>query len=229
MGVKCYQTLYLRPLCISDGPQLLLFGLRRTAGDVQPLLDQCWVNVADGGPTLIQQGFHVLYWPVHTIDYPLYVHNVFFSPCRVVHCEAVDSCICFTRKIQHGGDWERSRPQGPKNVHNFLMNVRPLSWACGHGTEMLLILKKNYFWLDYPPICSDMTVQRNVPRFCTRSICGWNLFQPLGLFQPLTLVYSLYTLQSGHRDKVINYSGSLLVLSLFTEYGFVGSAYLYLH
>ena len=26
-----------------------------------------------------------------------------------------------------------------------------------------------------------MTVQRNVPRFCTRSICGWNLFQPLGL------------------------------------------------
>ena len=28
---------------------------------------------------------------------------------------------------------------------------------------------------------SDMTVQRNVPRFCTRSIRGWNLFQPLGL------------------------------------------------
>ena len=26
-----------------------------------------------------------------------------------------------------------------------------------------------------------MTVQRNVPRFCTRSICGWSLFQPLGL------------------------------------------------
>ena len=26
-----------------------------------------------------------------------------------------------------------------------------------------------------------MTVQRNVPRFCTGSICGWNLFQPLGL------------------------------------------------
>ena len=62
--------------------------------------------------------------------------------CRVVLSEAVDGCIFFTQKIQHGGDWERSRPQGPKNVHNFLMTVRPLSWACGHGTELLLILKK---------------------------------------------------------------------------------------
>ena len=26
-----------------------------------------------------------------------------------------------------------------------------------------------------------MTVQRNDPRFCTGSICGWNLFHPLGL------------------------------------------------
>ena len=89
--------------------------------------------------------------------------------CRVVLYEAVDGRICFTRKIQHGGDWERSRPQRPKNVHNFLMTVRPLSWACGHGTEMLLILKKNYFWPDSSPIFSDITVQRNVPRFCTRS------------------------------------------------------------
>ena len=70
------------------------------------------------------------------------------SLCRVVHSEAVDECICFTRKFQHGGDWERSRPQGPKNVHNFLITVRPLSWACGHGTEMLLILKKQFStWL----------------------------------------------------------------------------------
>ena len=66
----------------------------------------------------------------------------------------------------------------PKNFHNFLMTVRPLSWACGHGTEMLLILKQIFLtWLF--PIFSDMTVQRHVPRFCTRSICGWNLFQPL--------------------------------------------------
>ena len=27
----------------------------------------------------------------------------------------------------------------------------------------------------------NMSVQINVPRFCTGSICGWNLFQPLGL------------------------------------------------
>ena len=30
-------------------------------------------------------------------------------------------------KYKKGGDGERSRPQGPKNVHNFLMTVRPLS------------------------------------------------------------------------------------------------------
>ena len=28
-----------------------------------------------------------------------------------------------------------------------------------------------------------MTVKINVPRFCTLSICGWNLFQPLGLYR----------------------------------------------
>ena len=34
----------------------------------------------------------------------------------------------------------------------------------------------------------DMTVQRNVPRFCIGSICGWNLFQPLGhVSLPLSL------------------------------------------
>ena len=45
--------------------------------------------------------------------------------------------------------WLRSRPQGPKNIHTFLMTVRPLSWACGHGTKMLLILKKkNSTWLS---------------------------------------------------------------------------------
>ena len=98
---------------------------------------------------------------------------------HVVFSEAVDWCICFTWKIQHGGDWERSRPLGPENFHNFLMTVRPLCWACGHGTEMLLLLKKNLTWL----FCniSEMTAQRNVPRICTRSISGWKLFQPLGL------------------------------------------------
>ena len=112
---------------------------------------------------------------------------------RVVLSEAVDGCICFTWNIQHGCDWERSRPQGPKNVNNFLMTVRPLSWACGHGTEMLLI-KKNYFWPDYSPIYSDMTVQRNVPRFCTRSICGWSLFRPLWL------IWNLIGLTNGGRN-----------------------------
>ena len=44
--------------------------------------------------------------------------------------------------------WRWLWPQGPKNAHNFLMTVRPLSWACRHGTEMLLILKKLFLtWL----------------------------------------------------------------------------------
>ena len=77
-----------------------------------------------------------------------YTDSSRLSGSRVVHFEAVDWCICFTRKIQHGGDWERSRPQGPKNVSNFLMTVRPFSWACGNKTEMLLILKKLFsVWL----------------------------------------------------------------------------------
>ena len=83
-------------------------------------------------------------------------------------------------KSQHGGDRERLRPQGPKI---FLMTGRPLSWSCGHRTEMLLLLK-NYFRPDYGPIFSDMTVKRNVSRFFTRLICDWNLFQPLGLASP---------------------------------------------
>ena len=100
---------------------------------------------------------------------------------RVVLSEAVDWCICFTQKIQHGDDWERSRPQGPKNVYTFLMT---LSWAKMNGTEMLLILKKTIFdliiqryfpiWQSKEMYHSPRNVPRNVPR--TR-----NLFQPLGL------------------------------------------------
>ena len=45
--------------------------------------------------------------------------------------------------------WLRAIPTPrSENVHNFLMTVRPLNWACGHGTELLLILKKLFLtWL----------------------------------------------------------------------------------
>ena len=45
--------------------------------------------------------------------------------------------------------WLRAIPTSrSENFHNFLMSVRPLSWACGHGNEMLLILKKIFStWL----------------------------------------------------------------------------------
>ena len=70
---------------------------------------------------------------------------------------------------------ERSRPQGLKNVHNFLMTVREMSWVCDIVAKMLLIKKKLF------PL--DMTV----PRFCMEPICGWHLFQPprLGWSYPL--------------------------------------------
>ena len=88
---------------------------------------------------------------------------------RVFRSEALDGCICFTRKIQHGGDWERCRPQGPKNVHNFLITVRPLSCACGHGTEMLLILQliTDFFALITPryfPIWQAKEMSHNFVR-----------------------------------------------------------------
>ena len=67
---------------------------------------------------------------------------------------------------------ERSRPQGRQNVHNFLLTVRPVSWACGHVTETLLILKKTIFDLFLRVQVLDMTIQRNVPRFCTGAMCG---------------------------------------------------------
>ena len=54
-------------------------------------------------------------------------------------------------KNQHGGDRERSRLQGPKNVHHFLIIVGAENWACDHVTEMLLILKKTIF--DRPKKC----------------------------------------------------------------------------
>ena len=83
--------------------------------------------------------------------------------------------------FQHGGDWERSRPQGTKNVHSFLMTVRNMSWACGHVIDILLIIIPIFDLIILGPVVLDMTVQRNASRFCMGSICGWNLFQPLGL------------------------------------------------
>ena len=75
------------------------------------------------------------------------------GPSRVVVSEAVDWYICFTRKIQHGGDWEQSCHQYPNYVHNFLMTVRAVNWACGHVTEMLLFLKKTVQRQSVAEIC----------------------------------------------------------------------------
>ena len=90
---------------------------------------------------------------------------------RVVPSEAVDWCICFILEIQHGCDWERSRPQGPKNVYSFLMTMRPLIWACGHGTEMLLILKKIFSTWLFPYI-----FRYDSPKKCPTILYAVNLW-----------------------------------------------------
>ena len=111
-----------------------------------------------------------LYYLFNTRDSAWCLHHS-----RAVLAEAVDShSTRFSRKIQHIGDWEWSRLQCPKNVHNFLMTVRKMSWACDLVAEMLLILKKNIFHLIIRG--QNMKVKINAPRFCMGSICGWNPF-----------------------------------------------------
>ena len=106
------------------------------------------------------------------------------NPQLLVKVNMALAVTSFSKKInvyQHSGDWERSRPQGQKNVHNLLMPLRKMSWACNLVAEMLLIQNKTIFDLNIRGQVLDMTIQRNVPWFCMRSICEWNLFQPLRL------------------------------------------------
>ena len=150
------------------------------------------------------KGSHLIHWTSAVFSritlkwtpyaYPLFLET-FWYICSFFSCS-------FTRKIQHGDDWERSRPQGPKNVHNFLMTVRPLSWACGYGTEMLLMLQKLFLTWLFPDIFRY--VLRNVPRFCTRSICGWNLFQPLGLVGMMLTIVLLATRKPQEGDWYVS-------------------------
>ena len=48
--------------------------------------------------------------------------------------------------------------------------------------------EKNIFDLNIQGQVLDMTAQRNVPRFCTGSICDWNLLHPLGLVEDETFM-----------------------------------------
>ena len=73
--------------------------------------------------------------------------------------------------FQLGGDWERCRTQGPKNVHNFLITVRKMNWACGHVTEMLLILKNVFNLIIRDQVLYICPSKKNVLQFCTGSIC----------------------------------------------------------
>ena len=90
--------------------------------------------------------------------------------------------------FHHDSDGERSRSQGPKNVHSVLTTVWAVSWACWHVTWWL----KCYWCFTSLFVASLRSVQRNIPRFCTRSICGWNLFQPLGLPWAQSLLIAIW-------------------------------------
>ena len=67
----------------------------------------------------------------------------------------------------------RQRPrQVSKKVHNFLKTVRPLSCiACGHGTEMLLILKKYIF-----DLISSRYIEYHSPKKCLMILYAVNLW-----------------------------------------------------
>ena len=67
--------------------------------------------------------------------------------------------------FQHGGDWERSRVQDLQNVHNYLLALLKINWACHHVAEILLIVIKPTIDLINRGLVLYMTVQRNVPRF----------------------------------------------------------------
>ena len=163
-----YISVYLHGLSTRHIDLLLA---TQSTENIDSMWDQCWASIADDEPTLAQHYVdgcclvsHHDGWP-HNIDNPAVQIAVSPSP------KAVDWCICFTRKIQHCDDWERSRPQGQKNVHNFLLTVRPLSWACEHGAEMLLILKKLFSnWLF-----SDI-FRYDSPRKCPTILYAVNLW-----------------------------------------------------
>ena len=74
--------------------------------------------------------------------------------------------------IQHGCDWERSWPEAPKNVHNFLITVQKISSACDLIAEMLLILKYTIFDL----IIQDQVLDYDRPKKCLTIFYGVNLW-----------------------------------------------------
>ena len=91
----------------------------------------------------------------------------------------VDSRFRFTRKMnvfKHCGDWERSRPQGPKNAHNFLMTVRNIRWACDRVAEILLILINLFStWLIEASLIYEL------PKKCATILYGHMIFTHLKL------------------------------------------------
>ena len=120
--------------------------------------------------------------------------------------------------------WVRpSRTQGPKNVHNFLLTVRPLSWACGHGTEMLLILKNLFLtWLlpdifryDSPKKCPTILYAVNLwlkPVSATGASCRYTDVR-FAFLHTREGVVALYIGRVGHGlelvyDKSGDHSGS---------------------
>ena len=121
----------------------------------------------------------------------------------VVPSQAVDWCICFTRKIQQGGDWERTRPQGLINVHNFLVTACATSelsmpaWNWNVADS-----KKNYFRPDHGPYfpiwqskkCPTILYAVNLwlkPVSATGASLQCRIFKCLSLFNTVVFLVTL--------------------------------------
>ena len=67
--------------------------------------------------------------------------------------------------------------------------------------------KKNIFDLIIRREVLDMTVQRNVPQFCTGSICGWNLFLLLGqMYAYKEIIHNETLINERHLPLTVLYS-----------------------
>ena len=155
--------------------------------------------------------------------------------------EAVDGCICFTRKIEHGGDWERSRPQGPENDHNFFNDCATSELSMWAWNWNFTDSKKNIFdliTLRYFPIWQskemshDFVQGQSVADTCF-SHFGYRLKRVQRLFYFLALkkwgqTSNLYNFRQSRSRFIILVYTIGFVLQNFVRNGCLDSAHFFL-
>ena len=100
----------------------------------------------------------------------IFRHLGFWSLCcrptvsLVVPSQAVDWCICFTWKIQQGGDWERTPPQLFSDCATSELSMPAWNWNVADS-------KKNYFRPDHGPYFPIWQSKK-----CPTILCAVNLW-----------------------------------------------------